>query len=81
MEDLASHGFVVAAIDHPYNSQIIAFPDGRRMKSDDVPDIPEEVKKTLKFHFVENIDQVMHIALDAPVKTRKSAAKIGMKRG
>jgi predicted dienelactone hydrolase len=41
MEDLASHGFVVAAIDHPYNSQIIAFPDGRRMDAHNAPDIPE----------------------------------------
>jgi ATP-dependent Lon protease len=29
----------------------------------DLPDIPEEVKKTLQFHFVENIDQVLEIAL------------------
>jgi len=29
----------------------------------DMPEIPDEVKKTLKFHFVENIDQVMKIAL------------------
>jgi ATP-dependent Lon protease len=43
----------------------------------DLPDIPDEVKKTLKFHFVENIDQVMHIALDAPVKPRKIPAKVG----
>jgi len=39
------------------------------------------VKKTLKFHFVENIDQVMHIALDAPVKARKKAPKVGKARG
>jgi hypothetical protein len=28
-EDLASHGFIVAAVDHPYNSGPVAFPDGR----------------------------------------------------
>jgi pimeloyl-ACP methyl ester carboxylesterase len=28
-EDLASQGYVVAAIDHPYNSGRVAFPDGR----------------------------------------------------
>jgi predicted dienelactone hydrolase len=27
--DLASHGYVVAAIDHPYSVPIVAFPDGR----------------------------------------------------
>ncbi|HEY7115653.1 MAG TPA: endopeptidase La, partial [Tepidisphaeraceae bacterium] len=29
----------------------------------DMPEIPDEVKETLEFHFVENIDQVMEIAL------------------
>jgi ATP-dependent Lon protease len=30
----------------------------------DMPDIPDEVKETLQFHFVENIDQLLEIALD-----------------
>jgi ATP-dependent Lon protease len=29
----------------------------------DLPDIPQEVRETLKFHFVENIDQVLKLAL------------------
>jgi predicted dienelactone hydrolase len=29
VEELASHGYVVVGIDHPYSSGIIAFPDGR----------------------------------------------------
>ena len=29
----------------------------------DLPDIPPEVRETLKFHFVENIDQVLKLAL------------------
>jgi hypothetical protein len=28
-EDLASHGYVVIAIEHPYNAPIVVFPDGR----------------------------------------------------
>ena len=31
----------------------------------DLPDIPDEVKQTLKFHFVENIDEVLEVALGA----------------
>jgi dienelactone hydrolase len=31
-EDLASHGYVVAAIDHPYNAGLVAMPDGRVIK-------------------------------------------------
>ena len=29
LEDLASHGYVIAAIDHPYDAKCVAFPDGR----------------------------------------------------
>jgi dienelactone hydrolase len=29
VQDLASHGYVVAAIDHPYGSAVTVFPDGR----------------------------------------------------
>ena len=29
----------------------------------DMPDIPQEVRNTLKFHFVDNIDQVLKAAL------------------
>jgi ATP-dependent Lon protease len=36
----------------------------------DLPDIPDEVKKTLKFHFVENVDQVLHVALGTAKKGR-----------
>jgi ATP-dependent Lon protease len=37
----------------------------------DMPDIPEEVRSTIQFHFVDNIDQVMEIALGpAPQKTK-----------
>jgi ATP-dependent Lon protease len=37
----------------------------------DLPDIPDEVKKTLKFHFVENVDQVLHVALGTATKKKK----------
>lgn len=29
----------------------------------DLPDVPQEVRDTVKFHFVENVDQVLRIAL------------------
>ena len=35
----------------------------------DLPDLPDEVKANLKFHFVENVDEVLRIAVAAdPVK-------------
>ncbi len=42
----------------------------------DLPDLPPEVRDTLKFHFVENIDQVLKIALGA-VTRKNVAAKPG----
>jgi dienelactone hydrolase len=33
-EELASHGYVVASIDHTYNASVVAFPDGRVMYND-----------------------------------------------
>ncbi len=34
----------------------------------DLPDIPDEVKNTLQFHFVENVDQVLQLALGTATK-------------
>lgn len=45
-EDLASHGFVVASIDPTYTSQQVAFPDGRRITSRDMPEIGDFSKLT-----------------------------------
>jgi ATP-dependent Lon protease len=45
----------------------------------DLPDIPDEVKKTLKFHFVENVDQAMALALGETVvepKKRKPRTQV-----
>jgi dienelactone hydrolase len=40
-EDLASHGFVVVAVDHTYNSRPVSFPDGRRIAAKDLFDIED----------------------------------------
>jgi ATP-dependent Lon protease len=44
----------------------------------DLPDIPDEVKNTLKFHFAETVDDVLAIALGAG---KKQASKNGSKEG
>jgi hypothetical protein len=36
-EDLASHGYVVAVIAHPYNTHLVVFPDERIIRSAPVP--------------------------------------------
>jgi ATP-dependent Lon protease len=38
----------------------------------DLPDIPDEVKNTLKFHFVKNVDEVLEVALGATLKVSRS---------
>jgi ATP-dependent Lon protease len=50
----------------------------------DLPDLPEEVRKTLKFHFVQNVDEALAVALgaakgSAPAK-KSAAAKSKSKR-
>jgi hypothetical protein len=43
-EDLASHGYVVVAIDHPYDAGIVEFPDGHVV----IPASSMEITKALK---------------------------------
>jgi predicted dienelactone hydrolase len=45
-EELASHGYIVAAIDHTYNSQPVAFPDGRVVWATPVPPIETMIDTT-----------------------------------
>ena len=33
MEDLASHGYVIVAVDHTYDAPVVVFPDGRIVKA------------------------------------------------
>jgi len=33
----------------------------------DLPDIPENIRNVMKLHFVENMDQVLHIALESDI--------------
>jgi ATP-dependent Lon protease len=40
----------------------------------DLVDIPDEVKNTLKFHFVSTVDEVLQIALTAPKRSQSKKA-------
>ena len=40
----------------------------------DLPDIPDEVRKTLKFHFVENVDQVLEIGAGGQAAAHQPSA-------
>jgi ATP-dependent Lon protease len=43
----------------------------------DLPDIPEEVRNGLAWHFVENVDQVMRVALGTVAKPERGHAGSG----
>jgi ATP-dependent Lon protease len=49
-----------------------------KLNEPDLDDVPEEVKKTIHFIFVETVDQVLRAALEAPPKP-KSGIKKGIK--
>lgn len=40
-EDLASHGYLVATIDHPYDAGVVEFPDGTLILSDPATDLSD----------------------------------------
>jgi len=81
-EELASHGYVVASIDHTYNASVVAFPDGRVVhnnSSDLVGDpdggTPEQVravwnkelaKQTADERFVLDRLEAMNLASGTP---------------
>jgi ATP-dependent Lon protease len=44
-----------------------------RRNEKDMPDLPQEVKDHLKFHFVNNVDEVLKIALDHSTPVAKPA--------
>jgi dienelactone hydrolase len=48
VEELASHGYIVAAIDHTYNSGPVAFPDGRVINFIPVKDMEDFSSTTLE---------------------------------
>ncbi|MBW4027400.1 alpha/beta hydrolase family protein [Acidipila rosea] len=60
MEDLASHGFVVVAIDHTHNSTPVAFPDGkivRRSEPREIDDFSGPLEKQIAFGEQETITE------------------------
>jgi predicted dienelactone hydrolase len=47
VQDLASHGYVVAAIDHPHDAGIVSFPDGHTVSIGKVGESPDAVSNAL----------------------------------
>jgi ATP-dependent Lon protease len=47
----------------------------------DMPDLPQEVKDHLKFHFVNNVDEVLKIAVGPAVATKPTNGKVKSANG
>jgi dienelactone hydrolase len=47
-EELASHGYIVIAIDHTHNSSLVAFPDGQVIKMADMQSIDDFTNSTFE---------------------------------
>ena len=47
VQDLASHGYVVAAIDHPHDASIVSFPDGHTVSIGKVGESPNAISNAL----------------------------------
>ncbi|HEY9128065.1 MAG TPA: S16 family serine protease, partial [Acidobacteriaceae bacterium] len=44
----------------------------------DLPDLPEALKSAMKLHFVDQMDEVLKIALEAPLKPLDEAEAAGI---
>jgi hypothetical protein len=73
VQDLASHGFVVAAIDHPYSGAIVLLPGGRVAidAGPEAPVVPFETRvgvRAADLRFV--LDELGRIAGESPIRLR-----------
>jgi hypothetical protein len=60
VQDLASHGYVVAAIDHPHDAGIVSFPDGHTVSIGKVGESPDAISNALTVRIADT-----RYALDA----------------
>jgi dienelactone hydrolase len=61
IEELASHGFVVAAINHPYVAGITVFPDGRVVELVEVPSDPSEAETYFETAFRAVVEDIRFV--------------------
>jgi len=82
-EDMASQGFVVVAIDHPYDAEIVEFPDGRVVLRDQPPEGPTSnavavVVRADDVHFVLDQLPVFDTAPGGPLRDDLDLHRVGM---
>jgi predicted dienelactone hydrolase len=84
VEDLASRGFVVIAIDHPEDANVVRFPDGRTVIRTNVPETKATIDKALAtrvadVHFLlDQLEDRPRIAPAGPSRADLDLTRIGM---
>ena len=67
VQDLASHGYVVAAIDHPHDAGIVSFPDGHTVSIGKVGESPNAISDALTVRIADT-----RYVLDALTRLNRS---------
>jgi dienelactone hydrolase len=58
IEEIASHGFIVAAINHPYIAGITVFPDGRSVEFAEAPSDPQDAQEYFEIAFRTVVEDI-----------------------
>ena len=81
VEDLASEGFVVVAIDHTHESQLVEFPDGRLVRGTFVDTGPASNLRALRIRVTDTrfvLDQLVNLDRRGVFAGRLDLAHVGM---
>lgn len=84
VEDLASRGFVVIAVDHPQDANVVTFPDGHTVVRGNLPETQATIKKALAvrvadIHFLlDQLEARPAIAPSGPSRADLDLSRIGM---
>jgi predicted alpha/beta-hydrolase family hydrolase len=76
-EDLASHGYVVVAIDHPYDAGIVEFPDGHVV----IPNSQLDITKALKVRVADTrfiLNELAQLGRSGAFAGRLDLRRVGM---
>ena len=84
VEDLASQGFVVVAIDHPEDANVVTFPGGRTVVRGKVPETTATIKAALAVRvadvrfLLDQLEARPAIAPPGPTRADLDLSRIGM---
>jgi predicted dienelactone hydrolase len=81
LEELASQGFIVLAIDHPYDAEVVEFPGGRLVPKRLDDDRPAQRDRALSTRIADTrfvLDQLAGLNVRGRLASRLDLSRIGM---